>query len=106
MKEPNTWELVDPEGTIEFETFRVNPHPATLTNKTVLLHWNAKHNGDVFLDKIAEFLVDNVEGVKIIKSWEAAPETVRVVGTKEDARQNVGKLADFKPDVVIGAQGD
>lgn len=106
MTEQTTWELVNPEGAIQFDTFNMKPHPPTLKNKTVLFHWNAKHNGDVFLNKIAELLVESVEDVKIIKSWEVAPETAINTGTKEEARKIAKKLADFKPDIVIGAQAD
>ena len=106
MKEQTTWELVHPEGAVQFEPFNVKPHSGTLDNKVVLLHWNAKHNGDVFLNKIAEFLVATFEGVKIIKSWEVAPETIVSAGNKELAQKIARKLADFKPDIVIGSQGD
>ena len=106
MKEQAAWELVNPEGTVQFEPFNIKPHSGTLDNKVVLLHWNAKHNGDVFLNKVAELLVATFKGVKIIKSWEVAPETVVNTGSKELAQKIARKLADFKPDIVIGAQAD
>ncbi|MFC1990177.1 UGSC family (seleno)protein, partial [Chloroflexota bacterium] len=74
MAEQTRWELVNPEGTVQLEPFAVKPHHQTLENKTVLLHWNAKHNGDLFLNKIAELLTEKVKGVKIIRGWEVAPE--------------------------------
>lgn len=106
MEEKLTWELVNPEGVVQAERLKAKTRPKTLENKTVLLFWNAKHNGDVFLNKVAELLTSSVAGVKVIKAWEAAPETARQTGTKEDARRIVKRLADFKPDIVIGSQGD
>ena len=106
MVEQTIWELVHPEGTVQLEPFAVKPHHQSLENKTVLLHWNAKHNGDVFLNKIAELLTENVEGVKIIKGWEVAPETTKVSATSSMSKNIAEKLADFKPDIVIASQGD
>ncbi|MBI4267144.1 MAG: hypothetical protein HY668_02105 [Chloroflexi bacterium] len=106
MTEQITWELVNPEGIVQAERLKTQPRPKTLQSKTALLFWNAKHNGDVFLNKIAELLTSSVAGVKVVKAWEAAPETARQTGTKEDARKIVKRLAEFKPDIVIGAQGD
>ena len=107
-KEPaQTWELVNPEGVIRLEPLRVNPHPASLQGKTVLLRWNGKHNGDLFLARIGELLAGEVKGLKIIKSWEVAPETVdAITGSQEKSQQYMKKLAAFKPDMVIGAQAD
>ena len=106
MAEKTTWELVDPEGAVQLESFATKPHGQTLENKTVLLYWNGKHNGDVFLNKIAELLTERVEGVKIIRSWEVAPETAVTSPNLSMSKKKTGKLADFKPDIVIGSQGD
>jgi hypothetical protein len=62
------WTLVNPEGVIKIEPMKVNAHPATLEGKTVLLRWNGKHNGNNFLDRVAELLARDVKNVKIIKS--------------------------------------
>ncbi|MBI2858827.1 MAG: hypothetical protein HYX90_07095 [Chloroflexi bacterium] len=99
-------ELLIPEGTIQVDPIRMKPRPASLDNRTVLLFWNAKHNGDVFLNKIAELLVKNIPGIRVVKAWQVAPETARQTGSKEDARRTTRRLIDFKPDVVIGSQGD
>ena len=106
MAEKTTWELVNPEGTVQLEPFAIKPHGQTLKNKTVLLHWNGKHNGDVFLNKIAGLLTEAVEGVKIIRSWEVAPETAVTSPNLSASKKKVRKLADFKPDIIIGSQGD
>jgi hypothetical protein len=70
------WEILNPEGVIKIESMEINPHPLMIEEKTVLLRWNAKHNGDKFLDRVAELLARKVKDIKIIKSWEFAPATV------------------------------
>jgi hypothetical protein len=106
MEERVRWELVNPEGVVNVEPFSLNPHPETLSGKTVLLRWNGKHNGDIFLDRIAELLVENVGDIKIIKSWEVAPETKATSLHPDTSKEFAKKLADYKPNIVIGAQGD
>ena len=100
------WTLVNPEGVIKIEPMKVNPHPTTLQGKTVLLRWNGKHNGDNFLSRVAELLTKEVKDVKIIKSWEVAPETAIIAGNPEKSREIVKKLSSPKPDIVIGSQCD
>ncbi len=101
------WELLNPEGVIRIEPMEINRHPTTLEGKTVLLRWNGKHNGDKFLDRVAELLAQKVKDVRIIKSWEVAPETVDPIsGSQERSMELMKKLAAFKPDLVIGSQAD
>jgi hypothetical protein len=101
------WEISDPEGVIKIEPMTINPHPSTLEGKTVMLRWNGKHNGDKFLDRVGELLVEKVKGIKIIKSWEVAPETVDpITGSQERSEQFARTIAKFKPNLVIGAQSD
>ncbi len=107
-KEANQrWELLNPEGVIKIKPMEINSHPTTLEGKTVLLRWNGKHNGDKFLDRVAELLAQKVKNIKIIKSWEVAPETVDPIsGSQERSLELMKMLAAFKPDLVIGSQGD
>jgi hypothetical protein len=101
------WKILNPEGVVKIEPMKINPHPSTLEGKTVLLHWNGKHNGDKFLDRVAELLAQKVKDIKIIKSWEVAPETVDPIsGSQERSMELMKKLAAFKPDLVIGSQAD
>jgi hypothetical protein len=101
------WEILNPEGAIKIEPMEINPHPSTLEGKTVILRWNGKHNGDKFLDRVAELLAQRVKDIKIIKSWEVAPETVDpITGSQERSMELMKKLAAFKPDLVIGSQAD
>jgi hypothetical protein len=101
------WEVLNPEGVIKIEPMKINSHPSTLEGKTVLLRWNGKHNGDKFLDRVAELLTQRIKAINIIKSWEVAPETVDPIsGSQERSMELMKKLAAFKPDLVIGSQAD
>jgi hypothetical protein len=101
------WELVNPEGVIKIEPMKLNPHPSHLEGKTIMLRSNGKHNGDKFLIRVGELLKDKVKSVKIIYSWEVAPETVDpITGSYERSKRFAQKLASFKPDLVIASQAD
>ena len=106
MENLSAWRLVSPEGVIRTEPFHFNPRPKTLDGKTVLLRWNGKHNGDVFLIKLAELLVNNTRSMKIIRGWEAAPETIQHSFSPNRSKKFAEQLATYKPDIVIGAQAD
>jgi hypothetical protein len=106
MEERSNWELVNPEGRVNIKPLNLNPHPKNLSGKTVLLRWNGKHNGDVFLNRVAELLTESVEGAKIIKSWEVAPETMATSSHPKTSQEFARKLADYNPDIVIGSHGD
>jgi uncharacterized protein YllA (UPF0747 family) len=72
-----------------------------------MLRWNGKHNGDKFLDRVAELLKENVKEIRVIKSWELVPETVDPIsGSQERSQDLMKKLGAFKPDLVIGSQAD
>jgi hypothetical protein len=101
------WEILNPEGVVKIEPMKINPHPSTLDGKTVMLRWNGKHNGDQFLSRVGELLKEKVKDVRIIKSWEVAPETVDpIAGSHERSQEFARAIAKFKPDIVIGAQSD
>ena len=106
MENPTKWQLVNPAGVVNVGPFNVNPHHETLDGKTVLLRWNGKHNGDIFLNRVADLLTENVKGVEIIKSWEVAPETATVSGNPHKSQEFAKKLAEYKPDIAIGSQAD
>jgi len=100
------WELVNPEGVVKLEPMEINPHPASLEGKTVVLRANGKHNSDNFQTRIAELLQKEVKGIKIIKSWEAVPETFRSSQNPDLSKEFAQKIAALKPDLVIGSQCD
>ncbi len=100
------WELVNPEGVVSIEPMELAPRITSLEGKTVGLKWNTKPNGDLFLDRIAELLEENVPGVKIVKFYEVEPSTVPQSATHDDAKRKAQIIAGYKPDIVIGSQCD
>lgn len=107
IRKPETWELINPEGIVRVEPMSLNRHPGELSGKRILLRWNGKHNGDLFLNRIAERLADQVKGAQIIKAWETSPDTVvPISGSQERSLSVAESCAAFSPDIVIGAYGD
>ena len=100
------WKLVSPEATVCATSDRVNAHPDGLSGKRVVLYWNGKPNGDVFLDRLAELLPEKFEDVRIVKAWESSSATSEGDPTAEGSRATAGELARLSPDIVIGAAGD
>ncbi len=99
-------ELINPEGVVNIEPMKVNPHPASLEGKTVVLQWNGKQNGDNFMNQIAPHLKENVKDIKIIKAWQEAPEVKMISQNPEKSKQLAQRIAAFKPDLVIAGQAD
>jgi hypothetical protein len=100
------WDLVNAEGTIKIEPMQVNAHPSTLEGKTVLLRSNGKHNADNYLARVGELLLKEVKDIKIIKSWEVAPETNTISQNPDKSKEFAKTFAALKPDLVIGSQCD
>ena len=100
------WKLVNPEPLVRIEAGQVNPHPKDLSGKTVVLYWNGKPNGDLFLNRVAELLIERVRNVKVVKAWEVRPSSKETDPTVEASRATAEGLARLNPDVVIGAPGD
>jgi ABC-type Fe3+-hydroxamate transport system substrate-binding protein len=87
-------------------TLIINPHPASLEGKTVVLRWNSKPNGDKYLTRIGELLTSQVKGIKVIKLWETDPTTAVISKSADVSATIADKIAALKPDLVIAAQGD
>lgn len=100
------WEVINPAGTIEFKTAKVASRPTTLEGKTILLRWNFKHNGNHYLDRIAELLAEKVPSAKVIKIYEIDRSTINQSGSLEDSARLAKVIGDFRPDLVISAHGD
>jgi hypothetical protein len=100
------WKLVNPEPLVQVEADQVNPHPKDLSGKTVVLYWNGKPNGDLFLNRIGELLIEKVDNVRVIKAWEVRPSSKRTDPTAEASRATAEELAGLNPDLIIGAPGD
>lgn len=102
----NKWEVIDPGGTVQVEMVSGNPLPENLDGKTVLLKWNSKHNGDLFLNRIGTLLTENFTEINIIKAWEVFPEMSTSKSRTQQSRDLAKKLSGLKPDISIGAYGD
>jgi len=100
------WKLVNPEALVQIEADQVNEHPKDLSEKTVVLYWNGKPNGDLFLNRIGELLIERVNNVKVVKAWEVSPSTKRTDPTAEASSTTAEELAGLNPDLVVGAPGD
>jgi hypothetical protein len=98
--------LINPEGVVNIEPMNLNPHPASLEGKTVVLQWNGKQNGDNFMNQIATLLAENVKNIRIIKAWQEAPEVKIISQNPEKSKQLAQRIAAFKPDLVIAGQAD
>jgi len=85
---------------------KLNPHPANLEGKTVLLRWNGKYNGDKYLTRVGELLSQQVKGVKIVKLWETDKSTAAISKDLQASEQVAATVAKLKPDLVIAAQAD
>lgn len=106
MNTQTSWEVVNPSGILNVEPTSTSPHYKTIEGKIVLLHWNNKHNGDVFLNRLAELLTKHVRGVRIIKSWEVVPDIIATSPHPDSSKQFARTLAELRPDIVIASQAD
>ncbi len=94
------------EVEVSLGAVKLNPHPASLEGKTVVLRWNGKYNGDNFLNRVGELLTEQVQGVNIIKMWEVEPGTAAMSESLEVSEEFAAKIAAQKPDLVIAMQCD
>ncbi len=85
---------------------KMNPHPASLEGKTVVLRWNGKFNGDKVLDRVAELLAQKAPGVKIVKLWTVDPATANSSEGAENSLKFAESALSQKPDLVIAASAD
>ena len=99
-------QLINPEGVAAVEPIELAPRLDTLEGKTVALRWNGKPNGDVFLNRVAELLVEAVPTVNIIKLYEVDPATATYKSSVEGGADMAKVVASYNPDLVIGAQCD
>jgi hypothetical protein len=100
------WDLVNPEGVIEIKTMELAPRITSLEDKTIVLRWNGKHNGNNFLDRVAELLAQQVRAKKVIKFYETDPATNVISGSYAASAEIAKKIAALKPDIVIASQCD
>ncbi len=97
------WELVNPEGVVMVKPVKLAPRPATLEGKTVVLLWNGKAGGDFFQDRLTELLAERVKDIKLIKVYDHGTNELFQHPPQPD---QLGRVVDLKPAMVISAQGD
>ena len=78
----------------------------TLEGKTIVLRWNGKHNGDNFLNRIAELLKEKVPSAKVIKLYEVDKSTNKISGNLAESARIAQVIKGMKADIVIAAQTD
>ncbi len=100
------WEFINPAGTIAIKPTKPAPRLSTLEGKTIVLRWNGKHNGDNYLNRIAERLAEKVPSAKVIKVYEVDKSTVKFSSSNQEAARIAKVIKDLKADIVIGAQAD
>jgi hypothetical protein len=100
------WDLINPEGVVKIKPMELAPRLASLEGKTVALRWNGKPNGDLFLNRTGELLVEKVKGVKIVKVWETAHDTAIISSNPEKSKAITDKISSLNPDIVIASTAD
>jgi len=85
---------------------RMNPHPATLAGKTVVLRWNGQCNGDTFLNSLGDLLKHEVKRIKIVKMWEVDANTAVISPNLQTSEAIASSILSQKPALVIAAQAD
>jgi len=100
------WEVINPSGTIAIKLIKPAPRITSLEGKTVVLRWNGKHNGNNYLDRIAELFAEKVPSAKVIKIYEADKSTIKISGSNAESARIAKVIKDLKADIVIGSQAD
>jgi len=100
------YELVNPEGVVSLQQMDINPHPASLEGKLVVLRANGKHNSENVLNRLAELLQGEVKNIKLVRAWDAIPETNAISQTTERSKLWAEKIAAIGPELVIASSAD
>ena len=96
------WELLVPETKAFAESVSTKARSSSLKGKTILLRRNDKPNSDILLERIGTLFTEKIEGVRIIKAWEAVPGS----DMAKPGADTLKKIFSLKPDLVISAHGD
>ena len=100
------WEVVNPAGVVQIKQVQLAPRITTLEGKTIVLRWNGKHNGDNFLNRVAELLNEKVPSAKVVKLYEVDKSTIKISGAIAESTRIAQVIKGLKADIVIGAQTD
>ena len=99
-------ELINPEGLVKVGSIRPAPRPGTLENRTVVLRWNGKTNGDHYLNRVGELIVEKIPGTRVIRLWEEHLSTASISQNPGESKDVAGKISDIGADLVIGTNAD
>jgi len=100
------WELINPSGTIAIQPVKLAPRLTRLEGKTIVLRWNGKHNGNNFLDRVAELLAEKMPSAKVIKLYDLDKSTIKISGSNAESARIAKVIKDLKADIVIASQCD
>ncbi len=100
------WEIINPAGVVQIKQEQLAPRITTLERKTIVLRWNGKHNGDNFLNRIAELLKERVPSAKVIKLYEVDKSTNKISGNLAESTRIAQVIKGLGADIVIAAQTD
>jgi hypothetical protein len=100
------WELINPAGVVQIKQVQLAPRITTLEGKTIVLRWNGKHNGDNFLNRIAELLKEKIPSAKVVKLYEVDKSTVKISGSAAESARIAQVIKGLHADIVIAAQSD
>ena len=100
------WEIINPMGEIHKVIVAPAPRISTLDDKTVVLRWNGKNNGDVALNHLAVLLEKQYPKAKIVKSYTMDKDINTITGNNEQSMRVTNFIKGLKPDLVIAAQAD
>jgi ABC-type Fe3+-hydroxamate transport system substrate-binding protein len=99
------WEVIVPTGEIEKSVIEPAPRINSLEGKTVVLRWNGKNNGNLFLDRLAVLMEKNYPKTKVIKSYTDSNLNT-ITGSQAQSMFVTNAITAMKPDLVIAAQAD
>jgi hypothetical protein len=100
------WELINPQGTIAIKEIKPASRITTLEGKTIVLRWNGKHNGDNYLNRVAELLAEKVPSAKVIKLYEVDKSTSKISSSNAESERIAKVIKGLKADIVITSQAD
>jgi hypothetical protein len=100
------WVVINPAGMVEIKQVQLAPRITTLEGKTIVLRWNDKHNGNNFLDRVAELLKEKVPSAKVIKLYEIDKSTIKISGSVAESARIAQVIKGLHADIVIAAQSD
>ncbi len=100
------WELINPSGTIAITPVKPAQRLASLEGKTIVLRWNGKHNGNNFLDRVAELLAEKLPSAKVIKIYDVDKSTIKISGSNAESARIAKVIKDLKAHIVIASQAD